>query len=525
MMRSRAVRILGLALSLSVLILFSGCEFIDDILPNLINDAPVVVIDETGEFEVELGEFLPIDAGGSFDEEADLLSFLWSVTDFPANATLSDFSLINPETATVEFTAQIIGTYTITVIVSDGTDEQSATVEITVTEARFDVALVVSDRDTGLPIAEGTASVVENGASNPVVDGGAGFSLPVGTFNIAIEAAGYRPNGITLPLSDDVEIAVALAPLGSAQEVTGTVSGTVTEAATPRAGAFSIAAGIPGLTELIEISNTDDSGDYEVSSAPGDIIVSAFSTDANDEIVSVSYVRDTLTAGGVVVGADIDIPSGLTTYSGTKEAVGDLTVKTGGYTLAHQPAYGTDTSYSFGIALAAGDAVTLESIFLDGSNTYFSKAGAGSSGGTTDVGFALDLPTLIQTDMSGYFSVEYPAVSNADFYEYYVVEIDSGDMTVTYQGTSVANGGLKIPDSLIDTGADSVSVYVSAVDLPGFSVDALLADTLSLATYSYSEAGVLLVDNSVSTASLGGSPQAAPSYRSATGSRYLMMEQ
>ncbi len=68
--------------------------------------------------DVYTGSLVTLDGSGSSDPDGDPLTYNWSFASKPGDstATLSDATIINPT-----FTADIEGTYVITLLVNDGT--------------------------------------------------------------------------------------------------------------------------------------------------------------------------------------------------------------------------------------------------------------------------------------------------------------------------------------------------------------------------------------------------------------------
>jgi hypothetical protein len=86
-----------------------------DVINNIVNSAPVAqaVTDQ----EVEVGSDVVLDGSSSSDADGDLLIYKWTFSTLPA---ASKASLNNADTASPDFTADVPGTYVISLIVSDG---------------------------------------------------------------------------------------------------------------------------------------------------------------------------------------------------------------------------------------------------------------------------------------------------------------------------------------------------------------------------------------------------------------------
>ncbi|GAG21048.1 unnamed protein product, partial [marine sediment metagenome] len=81
--------------------------------------------------DVSTGSLVALDGSDSSDADGDTLTYSWSFTSMPvgSGATLSDATVVNPS-----FTADVNGTYVISLVVNDGTvDSSPNTVTITST--------------------------------------------------------------------------------------------------------------------------------------------------------------------------------------------------------------------------------------------------------------------------------------------------------------------------------------------------------------------------------------------------------
>ena len=102
----------------------------DTVVITTTNQAPVA--NAGGDESVEVGEAAQLDGTGSSDPDGDTLTYSWSITAAPPGSTAA---LTNPTTATPSFTPDVAGTYTIQLIVNDGSvNSPPDTVEITATD-------------------------------------------------------------------------------------------------------------------------------------------------------------------------------------------------------------------------------------------------------------------------------------------------------------------------------------------------------------------------------------------------------
>ncbi|WP_296620761.1 right-handed parallel beta-helix repeat-containing protein [Marivirga sp.] len=99
------------------------------------NEAPTAVITDNSGQSIEqgnnvfnVGNTVQLSGANSSDPEGDNLTYLWEVTAAPTNSTPT---LVNEQTATLDFTADLAGEYTISLTVDDGNGNQS-TAEVTI---------------------------------------------------------------------------------------------------------------------------------------------------------------------------------------------------------------------------------------------------------------------------------------------------------------------------------------------------------------------------------------------------------
>ncbi|WKK77325.2 PKD domain-containing protein [Marivirga salinae] len=113
------------------------------------NEAPEAIItDSNNQFiapennnnVINVGNTIQLSGVNSSDPEGDDLTYLWEVTSAPTNSTPT---LVNEETVTLDFTADLAGEYTITLTVSDGNGNES-TAEATI-EAEVSPVEINSD--------------------------------------------------------------------------------------------------------------------------------------------------------------------------------------------------------------------------------------------------------------------------------------------------------------------------------------------------------------------------------------------
>lgn len=113
------------------------------------NEAPVAIITDTNNESiapendnsiVNVGNAIQFSGANSSDPEGDNLTYLWEVTSAPSGSAPT---LVNEETVTLDFTADLVGEYTISLTVDDGNGNQS-TADVTIAA---EVSPVIIDSD------------------------------------------------------------------------------------------------------------------------------------------------------------------------------------------------------------------------------------------------------------------------------------------------------------------------------------------------------------------------------------------
>jgi hypothetical protein len=103
---------------------------IDSVLVSVSNSSPIA--DAGSDQTLKVRSQVTLDASASNDENGDAISYQWSMDALPdgSSASLSDSTTINPV-----FTADLIGSYNISLIVNDGFISSNDTVTVTATNA------------------------------------------------------------------------------------------------------------------------------------------------------------------------------------------------------------------------------------------------------------------------------------------------------------------------------------------------------------------------------------------------------
>jgi len=102
------------------------------------NNAPIA--DAGADQTAQLGASITLDASGSSDADGDPLSYLWVFDQLPSGSTLTDIDIAQSGGAGARFTPDVAGVYTLLVGVSDGSDYDTDTVDITISTSSGNTA-------------------------------------------------------------------------------------------------------------------------------------------------------------------------------------------------------------------------------------------------------------------------------------------------------------------------------------------------------------------------------------------------
>lgn len=152
-----------ICLMIGLLIFLSGCG---DPQPPGINptpgtsptpapEIPTEPVARAGDDQINvLGYTIYLDGSNSFDPDGNSLSFQWEFTALPGTSALTDTALVSPDSATCNFLPDVRGLYVLQLTVSDGTEENSNEVNVSIvndppvanagTEQTTDVSVAVN---------------------------------------------------------------------------------------------------------------------------------------------------------------------------------------------------------------------------------------------------------------------------------------------------------------------------------------------------------------------------------------------
>lgn len=108
----------------------------DEVVVTVVEDNGVPTANAGPNQSVDVGDNVNLDGNGSSDPDGDRLSFTWTLASAPPG---SSASLNNPSSATPRFTADVAGTYSVSLTVSDGSSTSSPdTINVTALESGGD---------------------------------------------------------------------------------------------------------------------------------------------------------------------------------------------------------------------------------------------------------------------------------------------------------------------------------------------------------------------------------------------------
>jgi hypothetical protein len=244
---------------------------------------------------VATGATVALDGTGSHDADNDPLTFSWTFTSRPPG---SSAVLVNANTATPTFTADVAGTYVIQLIVNDGLqDSNPSTVSITAGQNPISLTPsplnIASNASGTLTVAIVTAPAAGSGGqviNLSVLPGGvvtvpASVTIPegatsvtatitpvsVGTGTIFASATNFQPGSVTVNVTQPA-ISISVNP--STVGVTKTATGSITLSGPAPAAGVTVAlaadnSGIADFPATVNIAGNSTTGTFTLTGVKG----------------------------------------------------------------------------------------------------------------------------------------------------------------------------------------------------------------------------------------------------------------
>jgi hypothetical protein len=242
---------------------------------------------------VATGATVALDGTGSHDADNDPLTFSWTFTSRPPG---SSAVLVNANTATPTFTADVAGTYVVQLIVNDGLqDSLPSTVSITAGQNPITLTPsplnIASNASGTLTVAIVTAPAAGSGGqviNLSVLPGGfvtvpASVTVPegatsvtatitpvsVGSATIFASASNFQPGSVTVNVTQPT-ISISINP--SSVGITKTATGTITLSGPAPAAGVTVAvaadnSGIADFPATVNIAGNSTTGTFTVTGA------------------------------------------------------------------------------------------------------------------------------------------------------------------------------------------------------------------------------------------------------------------
>ena len=128
-----------------------------------VSASTTIPVAKANDQSVKVNTLVKLDGSASSDPDGSTLSYRWELLTFPVGSDMSTSDIINAEQSVAEFTPVILGEYSFRLTVSDGKNQSSVTVLITVKVSVYD------------PIADAGSDQVCETAYNVTLDGSGSY--------------------------------------------------------------------------------------------------------------------------------------------------------------------------------------------------------------------------------------------------------------------------------------------------------------------------------------------------------------
>jgi hypothetical protein len=305
-----------------------------------------------------------------------------------------------------------------------------------------------------------------------------------GLYTMYLSKPGYITKGLIFDFTADLSANVYLNPVSNNQSYEN-ITGKLQTNGVNYTNLFNVCAGAQSTVNFIS-NILDPQGNFSTSSVCNNHVVLAAYTMSSDSIAQITYIKTSLSKGYPLSNQLLQLPASPVNYSGTKPGSDCLVVKVNnGYTLAQQNS--TAANYSFGVAVLAGDSITLESSQTVSNANYFSCQNAGGSGGTFNIQYPSTVPNYSLSTSGNNYQLEFTPVNFAAYYEVYAIQISGGQGAVPFQTMVLSGTSVSIPKNLFNSSADTTLVYLRAVQLNNYSLNNILSGTQNFDNYSFTE--------------------------------------
>ena len=345
----------------------------------------------------------------------------------------------------------------------------------------------VFDAATNQPLANVTLAIPETG-QNVTVNNNYQALFYNGCYTLYLSKPGYLTKGLEIDFEADLSANIYLNPVPVTQSYEN-IAGELEAGGVGYPGLFNLCVG--NQSNINFMANIlDPQGNFSITSVCDNQIVLAAYTMSADSIAQITYLKTSLQKGYPLTNQLLQLPANPVNYSGTKPGSDCLVVKVNGYTLAQQNS--TESNYSFGVGLLAGDSISLESSQTLNNANYFTCQNAGGTGGTCNLQYPDTVPNFTVTASGNNYLLTFTPVNFASYYEVYAIQINGGQATVPFETLVLSGTGLSIPTNLFNFNADSTLLYLRAVQLNNFNLNSILNGTQSYANYSFTEQSATL---------------------------------